>query len=72
MGSPVTEKIRLAVSFNAPENTVIELQGPALEAYRTWVEDQDDASEEALADAIMEQCEDHVAMWTTLDGWNFA
>lgn len=72
MGSPVTEKIRLAVSFNAPERTIIELQGPALDAYNKWVEDGDDISYDELADAIMEQCEEHVAAWTMLDEWNYA
>jgi len=74
MGPPVNEQqpVRLSVRFNAPENTVIELQGPALAAYREWVETQSTEDEQYLADMIMEQCEDHVAMWTTLDEWDFA
>lgn len=72
MGTSVTEKIRLAVSFDAPENTIIELQGPALEAYRKWAEDGDDASYDELSDAIMEQCEEHVAAWTMLRDWDYA
>lgn len=72
MGSPVSEKIRLAVSFDAPENTVIELQGPALAAYYRWLEDGDDAAADELSDAIMEQCEEHVAAWTMLRDWDYA
>lgn len=72
MGPTVTEKIRLTVSFDAPETTTIELQGPALEAYRKWQEDGDDVSADELADAIMDQCEDHVAQWTMLRDWDHA
>lgn len=66
------QPIRLRVSFNAPENTVIELQGPALEAYKAWVESGSDEDESYLADMLMEQSEDHVAMWTTLEEWDYA
>lgn len=72
MGTSVSERIRLAVSFDAPENTVIELQGPALAAYYRWLEDGDDTSADELSDAIMEQCEEHVALWTTLNSWDYA
>lgn len=71
MGTSVTEKpVRLSVRFNRPENTVITLQGKTLDAYRIWQEDGDEVAEEFLANMIMEQCEDHVALWTTLDEWD--
>lgn len=73
MGPSVSEqKIRLAVSFDAPENTVIELQGPTLEAYNRWVEEGSDEAADELSDAIMEQCEEHVAAWTMLRDWDYA
>lgn len=72
MGTSVTEKIRLRVSFDAPENTIIELQGRALEAYYKWQEDGDDSAADELADAIMDQCEEHVAAWTMLRDWDYA
>lgn len=70
MGCPVSEPVRLRVSFDAPETTTIELQGPALQAYRDWQAGLID--EEVFEEVVMEQCEDHVAQWTLLRDWNEA
>lgn len=71
-GFPVSNEtpVRLAVSFRAPERTVIQLQGPTLDAYYEWLETEDDEAEVALAEAILDQCEGHIEMWTTLDEWD--
>lgn len=62
--------IKLRVSFDAPETTTIVLQGPTLQAYLDW--SAGDIDEEDLAEAIMAQCEDHVASWTMLREWDHA
>ena len=64
--------VRLRVRFSPPETCTIELQGRTLEAYRTWLEDQDDSSEEWLAEEILYQCMDHIEMWTGLEEWDHA
>jgi hypothetical protein len=58
------------VKFNPPDPTVIRLQGPALRAYEQWLEDPSWDNEEALTDAIYEQCEHHVLMWSTVNEWS--
>lgn len=68
--SPYENPVKLRVTFDAPENTEIVLQGPALQAYYDWLGGE--GSEDELAEAIMEQCEGHVAMWTMLRDWNYA
>jgi len=62
--------IKLRVSFDAPETITLVLQGPALQAYYDWMSGE--GSEDELAEAIMEQCEEHVAMWTMLRDWDHA
>lgn len=63
--------VRVRVAFNAPDPAHIELQGPALRAYHRWVEDGGSFdSENDLADAIYEQCEDYILNWSTLDTWD--
>lgn len=70
--NPYENPVRLAVSFQAPENTIITLQGPALAAYYEYLEDGSDEAYDLLAEAITDQCEDHIVMWTYLDHWDNA
>jgi hypothetical protein len=73
MGSTVSQyenPVQLAVSFNAPENTQVVLQGPTLEAWRDWQESGDEADYSAFLDLLHEQLEDHFALWTTIDKWD--
>ncbi len=57
------------VAFEAPDPTVIKLQGPALRAYEAWLLDPSWQREEDLADAIYEQCEHYVMMWSSIESW---
>lgn len=61
----------IEVTFEAPDPTVIRLQGPALNSYNRWLEDPSWDNEEALADAIYQQCENHVTMWSTVRNWEY-
>jgi hypothetical protein len=72
-GHPVTlpdNIVHIRVGFDAPPTTIIELQEVALNAYQQWKEDPSDDNEEYLADCIYEQCESHIAAWSTLDFWD--
>lgn len=64
--------VKLAVSFDAPENTTIVLQGPALAAYYEWMESGDDGDYEYFMDKLHEQVEDHIAQWTMVRDWDLA
>lgn len=70
--NPYENPVRLVVSFDAPENTTIVLQGPALTAYYEYLEDESDEAADALSEAIMDQCEEHIAAWTMLRDWDYA
>jgi len=75
MGSTVSQyenPVKLAVSFDAPENTTIVLQGPALAAYYEWMESGDDGDYEYFMDKLHEQVEDHIAQWTMVRDWDLA
>lgn len=62
--------VKLSVSFDAPENTTIVLQGPALKAYYEWMESGDDGDYEYFMDMLHEQLEDHIAQWTMVRDWD--
>lgn len=73
MGSTVSQyddAVKLTVSFDAPENTTIVLQGPALEAYYDWKSSGDDADYDYFMDKLTEQLEDHIAQWTMVRDWD--
>ena len=73
MGSTVSQyenAVKLSVSFDAPENTTIVLQGPALTAYYAWMESGDDGDYEYFMDMLHEQLEDHIAQWTMVRDWD--
>lgn len=57
------------VRFDPPDPCVITLQGPALRAYERWLEDPSWENEEELTDAIYEQCENWVMMWSSVAEW---
>lgn len=61
--------VKLTVSFDAPENTTIVLQGRALQAYYEWMESGDDADYEYFREMLQEQLEDHIAAWTMVRDW---
>lgn len=61
--------VQLSVSFEAPAPAFITLQGEALDAYYVYQEDPSDENEAYLADRIYDQCEDHIAAWSSLDSW---
>lgn len=61
---------KIRVEFTPPEPTTIVLQGLALEAYKAWQADPSWENEEYLTDEIYEQCEHHIAAWTTLRSWD--
>lgn len=61
--------VKLAVSFEAPENTTLVLQGPALAAYYNWMESGDEGDYEYFMDMLHEQLEDHIAQWTFISDW---
>lgn len=62
--------IRLRVSFTAPDPTNIVLQGPALDAFYTWLESGDEADHDTFIEALTDQLEDHIAQWTMIDEWD--
>lgn len=62
--------VQLSVSFSAPENTTVVLQGYALEAYNTWRETGDDGDYEWFVEMLNDQLTDHVLAWTFVDDWD--
>lgn len=61
--------VQLRVSFDAPADTTITLQGGALEAYYEWQADPSEENENYLTERIYDQCMDYVAMWSTIEEW---
>jgi hypothetical protein len=62
--------VQLSVSFSAPENTTVVLQGLALEAYNTWRETGDDGDYDWFVQMLNDQLADHILEWTLVDDWN--
>jgi len=61
--------IRLHVSFTRPDSAEVVLQGPALEAFYTWLETGDEQDHIEFTEKLLEQMEDHIIAWTHIDEW---
>lgn len=66
------DAVRLAVSFDAPENTWITLQPPVRELFLAWQDSGADEDYDVFMEALHEQLADYMAAWTFIRDWDYA
>jgi hypothetical protein len=66
MSGEYENPVKLRVSFDRPESTIVVLQGPALDAYFEWQESGDDGDYDYFLDELHNQLEDHIVTYTMI------